>query len=158
GEGYSMTMATRSYIVTAAAGGIGSELISLLVGRGDNVYAVDISTRRLAALQERVGGGAGQLVTRKADVTRGGSGKEAVDEAIKCFSRIDGLANIAGGIVGIGNDLIDCDIEQVSAEDFRKSFQLNVDSAFMMIRALVPHFGGNRYGKIANVASLAAFG
>jgi NAD(P)-dependent dehydrogenase (short-subunit alcohol dehydrogenase family) len=153
-----VTDAARSYVVTAASGGIGGALVTLLLGRGDNVFAVDISGKRNAALEARFAGSKGKLVTLKADVTDEAAAADAVKKAIETFGRIDGLANIAGGIVGIGTDLIDCDIEKVSAEDFRGSFRLNVDSAFLMIRALVPHFAGNGYGKVVNVASMAALG
>ena len=39
-----------------------------------------------------------------------------------------------------------------------QTLRLNVDSAFLMTRALVPAFKAARYGKVVNVASLAAFG
>ncbi len=36
--------------------------------------------------------------------------------------------------------------------------RLNLHTSFLMTRALVPHFRSRRYGKVVNVASLAAFG
>ena len=43
----------RAYVVTAAAGGIGTELVGLLLGEGARVLACDISSRRLSTLAER---------------------------------------------------------------------------------------------------------
>jgi 7-alpha-hydroxysteroid dehydrogenase len=149
---------SRNYIVTAAAGGIGGELVGLMLERGDNVFAIDISSKRGAALKERFADAPGQLHIAKSDITDEQAVAQVVALAIESLGMVHGLANIAGGIVGIGSDLIDCDIETVSAADFRNSFVLNVDSAFLMTRALVPHFGAAGYGKVVNVASMAAFG
>jgi 7-alpha-hydroxysteroid dehydrogenase len=151
-------MSSRNYVVTAAAGGIGGELVGMMLARGDNVFAVDISSKRGDALKQRFMEAPGRLMTVKADVTDEHSVAQAVDQAISTLGTVHGLANIAGGIAGIGDDLIDCEIEAVSPADFRNSFVLNVDSAFLMTRALVSHFSKNGYGKVVNVASMAAFG
>lgn len=153
-----MSDAARSYVVSAAAGGIGSELVGLLLGAGANVFACDISSRRLAALAERYAADAARLQTLKAD-TADEAGVESVRHAaLDRFAAIDGLANIAGGIVGIGADLIDRPIDRIGLDDFRQTYRLNVESAFLMTGAFVPHFRERRYGKVVNVASLAAFG
>src|SRR5262249_45582520 len=83
---------------------------------------------------------------------------QAAQAAIERFSTLHGLANVAGGIAGIGEDVIDRPIERITAEDYRQTVRLNLDSAFFMTRALVPHFRSKRYGQVVNVASLAAFG
>jgi 7-alpha-hydroxysteroid dehydrogenase len=130
----------------------------MMLTRGDNVFAVDISSKRGEALRQRFVEAPGRLTTIKADVTDENTVSQVVAQAIEALGKVHGLANIAGGIAGIGDGLIDCEIEAVSAADFRNSFVLNVDSAFLMTRALVPHFSESSYGKVVNVASMAAFG
>src|SRR5207248_2596135 len=148
----------RSYIVTAAAGGIGSELVGLLLEAGARVLACDISSRRLAALVERHQNYREQLQTLKAD-TADEAGVESVRRAAQDSLEEDhGLANIAGGIVGIGEDLIDRPLEKITLDEFQQTWRLNLQGTFLMTRAFVPHFRGRRYGKVVNVASLAAFG
>ena len=78
--------------------------------------------------------------------------------AVERFGTVHGLANVAGGIAGIGEDVIDRPIEHIGLEEMHQTFRLNVDTAFLLTKALVPAFKANRYGKIVNVASLAAFG
>ena len=123
------------------------------------MLACDISGKRLAALEERAGparagaavGAEGRCRRRE----RGGHSRRQA--AIERFGTIHGLANVAGGIAGIGEDLIDRPIDRITFDDSTdRATQL--DSAFLMTRALVPHFRENRYGKVVNVASLAAFG
>ena len=148
----------RGYVVTAAAGGIGTELVGLLLEDGAKVFACDISSRRLAALAEKFATHESRLRTLKADTADEGGVESVRRAALEAFGEIHGLANIAGGIVGIGEDLIDRAMEKISVDEFRQTYRLNVESAFLMTRAFVPHFRERRYGKVANVASMAAFG
>jgi 7-alpha-hydroxysteroid dehydrogenase len=153
-----MSHAARAYVVTAAAGGIGSELVGILLGEGARVLACDISSRRLAALSERFPQHREQLITLKAD-TADEAGVDNVSRlAQDKLGDVHGLANVAGGIVGIGEDLIDRPLEKITLDEFQQTYRLNLQSAFLMIRALTPHFRARRYGKVVNVASLAAFG
>ncbi len=153
-----MNHAQRTYVVTAAAGGIGTELVGLLLKQGANVMACDISSRRLATLAERHRADASRLSVLKADSADEAGVDSVRSAAHERFGSVHGLANIAGGIVGIGEDLIDRPIDKISLDEFQKTYRLNLQSAFLMTRALVPHFRQQKYGKVVNVASLAAFG
>jgi 7-alpha-hydroxysteroid dehydrogenase len=153
-----MSHAQRNYIVTAAAGGIGGELVMLLLAGGANVLACDISGKRLAALQERAKAGTDRLSVLKVDVgDEDGSGL-VIKTAFEQFGTVHGLANVAGGIAGIGEDLIDRPLEKITLAEYEQTLRLNLHTAFLMTRALVPHFRANHYGKVVNVASMAAFG
>lgn len=153
-----MSHAGRNYIVTAAAGGIGGELVMLLLAGGANVLACDISGKRLTALQERAKVGTDRLGILKVDVGDENGAELAVNTAIESFGTVHGLANVAGGIAGIGEDLIDRPIEKISLAEYEQTVRLNLHTAFLMTRTVVPHFRVKRYGKVVNVASMAAFG
>ncbi len=153
-----MSHAQRSYLVTAAAGGIGGELVMLLLEAGASVLACDISGKRLAVLEERAGSRRERLAVLKVDVAEEKGANQATEAAIERFGTLHGLANVAGGIAGIGEDIIDRPIDRITPEEYQQTVRLNLDSAFFMTRALVPHFRAQHYGKVVNVASLAAFG
>lgn len=153
-----MSHAQRNYVVTAAAGGIGGELVMLLLADGANVLACDISGKRLAALQERAKVGTDRLSALKVDVGDEKGADLACNAGIEQFGTVHGLANIAGGIAGIGEDLIDRPIERITFAEYEQTLRLNLHTAFLMTRGMVPHFRGKHYGKVVNVASLAAFG
>ncbi len=153
-----MTEGKESVVVTAAAGGIGGALVEQLLEAGYGVYACDISSRRLAALAERLAGRADRLETCKADVGDPEAATRIAAAAIERFGAVSGLANVAGGIAGIGEDVIDRAPERITVEELEQSYRLNLQTAFVMSRALMEHFGERGYGKIANVASLAAWG
>ena len=153
-----MSHAQRNYIVTAAAGGIGGELVMLLIADGANVLACDISGKRLAALQERARVGPERLSVLKVDAATEGGAELSCRTAIEMFGTVHGLANIAGGIAGIGEDIIDRPIDRITFEEYEQTLRLNLHTSFLMTRALVPHLRDRHYGKVVNVASLAAFG
>jgi len=55
---------------------------------------------------------------------------------------------------GLGSD----PLGGITLEDFHQTFRLNVDTAFVMTKTAVSVFRKAGYGKVVNVASLAAFG
>lgn len=150
-------LSERTYIVTGAGGGIGRAAVVRLLRAGSNVMAVDVSSRRLNGTVEAAHELPGTLRTIKVDVTSEAAVQEAVDYAMTEFRSVQGIANVAGGMVGIGRDVYDVLLETISLNSFLEMYALNVNSAFLMCRALEKHFIAQGYGKIVNVASLAAF-
>jgi NAD(P)-dependent dehydrogenase (short-subunit alcohol dehydrogenase family) len=147
----------RTYIVTGAGGGIGSAAAARLLRVGSKVVGVDLSSRRLAETVEKTHDLPGTLRTIKADVTAEAGVQDAIDFAMHEFGSVQGIANVAGGMVDINRDVYDIPLDSISLDSFVQMYALNVNSAFLMCRALEKHFIAQGYGKIVNVASLAAF-
>jgi len=147
----------RSYIVTGGGGGIGGATVLRLLRTGANVLAVDISSKRLNAMKERAAGLPGRVEVLKADITAEEGAAGSVQLAIETFGDLHGIANVAGGMPAYAADAMDCPLETMTLDYFHQMFALNVDSAFLMSKAATPHFKSRNYGKIVNVASLAAF-
>ena len=57
--------------------------------------------------------------------------------SIERFESVHGLANVAGGIAGIGEDLIDRPLDRIGFAEFEQTLRLNLHSTFLMTRALV---------------------
>jgi NAD(P)-dependent dehydrogenase (short-subunit alcohol dehydrogenase family) len=152
-----LPLESRTYIVTGAGGGIGGAAAARLLRTGANVVGVDLSGRRLeqAAIQNK--DLAGQFRTFKANLTDEGDTRAAVQFAMAEFGSVQGLANVAGGMTNIDRDVYDKALSDISLDYFVDTFALNVNSAFLMAKALEAHFYAQGYGKIVNVASLAAF-
>lgn len=147
----------RTYVVTGAGGGIGGAAVARLLRVGSHVVGVDLSSRRLAETEEATKHLPGVLRTFKADVISEAGTQDAVAYALAEFGEVHGVANVAGGMVNIDRDVYDIPLESISLESFQQMYALNVNSAFLMCRALEKHFTAQGYGKVVNVASLAAF-
>ncbi len=152
-----MTDQKRTYIVTGAAGGIGGATARRLLRTGANVLGVDISARRLATFIETCDGLAGAVATYRADLSDDDSAKAVVAECLARFGGLHGIANVAGGMIDIVPESMDRPLAQISLAYFHRTFAVNVDTAFLMAKHSEPHFVAQGYGKICNVASLAAF-
>lgn len=152
-----MNSSNRTYIVSGAAGGIGGATVARLLRAGGQVLATDISQRRLQALVERHPEHAEQLAIVRADLTSEPATQAVVRACLERFGALHGIANIAGGMVDIKADSMDRPLQQIGHEYFRRTYALNTESAFLMCKAAEPHFAAQGYGKIVNIASLAAF-
>jgi len=147
----------RSYIVTGGGGGIGGATVLRLLRTGANVLAIDISSKRMNAIKEQSTGLPGRIEILKADITAEKPAAQSVEYALEMFGDLHGLANVAGGMPDYVASDQDRPLATVTLDYFHRMFALNVDSAFLMSKAAAPHFQRKKYGKIVNVASLAAF-
>ena len=81
------------------------------------------------------------------DVTDGDSIKKAVDTIIKNEGRIDVLVNNSGyGLYGA--------LEDVSMEEARAQFEVNVFSLAELIQLVLTHMRKQKSGRIINVSSM----
>ncbi len=123
-------------VVTAAGQGIGRASAELFAREGARVIAADINPDTLATL---VG-----CETHALDLTDGA----AIRAFAETIGGIDVLFNCAG-FVHAGSLLT------TEEEDFDFSFDLNVRSAYRMIRAFLPAMIARGGGSIVNMASVA---
>jgi NAD(P)-dependent dehydrogenase (short-subunit alcohol dehydrogenase family) len=73
-----------------------------------------------------------------------------VDGTLQAFGRIDGLVNIAGGYRA------GAPVHEMTLSDWEFMFAINVRSALLASRAVVPHFLRQGSGAIVNVGSRSA--
>lgn len=141
-------------LVTGAAHGFGRAIASAFSRRGASVWACDILGDELAETERLCAAAGGSCITRIVDVTD----KQAVDAFVAAAAeqtgRIDILVNDAGGVLGqVGRPL-----EEVSAEDWQRIFDVNVTGAFYCSQAVAPVMKAARRGRIINISSGAGLG
>jgi 2-keto-3-deoxy-L-fuconate dehydrogenase len=124
-------------LVTAAGQGIGRACAELFARQGARVIAVDINAATLATLSG--------METRRVDLTDGA----AIEALSRDVGGIDILFNCAG-FVHAGTLLTTTDA------DFDFSFNLNVKSAYRMIRSFLPAMIARGGGSIINMSSVAS--
>jgi NAD(P)-dependent dehydrogenase (short-subunit alcohol dehydrogenase family) len=131
-------------LVTGAAGGIGTAIVSAFGRAGARVLALDIKDDALSAA---LGGMAHTVWTRCCDASREEDVRAAVAEAVDMFGRIDVLVN------GAASDEPRATIVELSPATWDQTFAANVRSAFLMSRAIVPVMAKTGGGSIIHIAS-----
>jgi NAD(P)-dependent dehydrogenase (short-subunit alcohol dehydrogenase family) len=133
-------------LITGASRGIGRSIAETFVREGARVV---ICGRKQAALDEvakEIGAGVKPIachVGRPDDLQR------MVEEAVNSFGRIDILVNNAGTNVAQGPCL------EVDESKFDKMIEVNLKSAFRLIKLLAPGMCERGNGSIINVASVS---
>jgi len=136
-----MRLKNKNIIVTAAAQGIGKATAEMFAKEGANVIATDINEEKLNDLGENNP----QLQTIKLDATN----KIDVENFCKSIQDIDVLFH-AVGFVHHGT-LLDC-----SDEEFHRSINVNIYSAYLMSYNLIPKMLEKNKGNIILVSSAAS--
>jgi 2-keto-3-deoxy-L-fuconate dehydrogenase len=132
-------LAGKRALVTAAGQGIGRATAMAFADNGAQVVATDVAADKLADLIDT------RFVTRRLDARDGAAIAALADE----IGAIDILFNCAG-FVHHGTIL------DAEPEDWDFSFDLNVRSMYLMIRAFLPKMIAAGGGSIINMASTAS--
>ena len=139
-------MALKVWFITGASKGFGMELTRAALAAGDTVVA----TARNPETINKAFGKNEHLLTLPLDVTNEKQAKEAVEQTLKQFGQIDVLVNNAGrGLVGA--------VEEVTAEEVRSAFAVNVEGTLNVSRAVLPSMRARKSGRILNLSSVGGF-
>lgn len=131
---------SKVILITGCSSGIGRCLAQRLSQSG---YTVVATARRIEPLVDIPAS-----LKLPLDVTQPDSVSEAVARTLKQFGSIDVLINNAGYTM-LGA------LEEVSDEQTRQVFDVNVFGALRMIRAVVPQMRKQGSGRIINISSIA---
>lgn len=142
---------TRHAIVTGASRGIGRAIALGLAERGYDLALTDIGPQQgaLAAVADEIAERGRRCVTITADVSNPEDCRRSAAEAVRGLGHVDALVNNAG-ILKLAS------IEELTPEIWDTTFAVNARGVFQMTQALIPHMRERRYGRIVNIASLAA--
>lgn len=136
-------MEGRRYIVTGAAGGIGSAITQVLVEQGARVAMVDLDGERVGKVATNFD--PTKVLPLSCDVTNEADVAAAVETVVDTWDGIDGLVNNAGAVV------LDTAWD-AGAADWRRQLDVNVTGTFLCSRQVGSHLK-ERGGAIVNVAS-----
>jgi NAD(P)-dependent dehydrogenase (short-subunit alcohol dehydrogenase family) len=133
-------------LITGAASGIGRATADLFVREGAHVVAADIQDDKGARMVEEHGKA---LRYVRCDVMQEADIRNAVDETIRTFGRIDTLFNNAGAPGP--NETADA----ITRQSFDEVMHMHVLAAMLGMKHAVPHMRAIGGGSIMSTASIA---
>lgn len=142
----------KSGIITGGAKGIGRATALRFVAEGGRVAILDKEVAEsdfAESLRRDVGDGANRLLYLATDVTD----EHAVAEAVSRAEREIGPADILVNDVGLGAN--PRPIEDISRDEWDEFMAINVTSAFLVTRSVLPGMRSRKYGRIVNLSSNA---
>lgn len=137
----------KTWLVTGASQGLGLSLVKQLLQQGANVAAV---SRNPDHLSNAVGGVSDRLLPLQASVTDEAAVGRAITAAVDKFGSIDIVVNNAG--YGLGGS-----IEELSDEETRANFEVNVFGTLNVIRKVMPYLRAQGSGHIFNISSIGGY-
>jgi len=132
----------KKVVVAGATGGIGQQLLKLLLQGGAHVFITGRNAQKLEALVQSLGIPPSQSLAVDLSLE---SGVAALQQAVAAeLGTPDILVNLAG--IGIIKPF-----EQLSAEEFHRSLSTNLFGTFLFVRAFIPAMKEAKKGLIINV-------
>ena len=137
----------KVWFITGASKGLGLALTKKLLIAG---YRVAATSRNVESLREAVNEATDNFLSLEVDITDERSVEKAVQLTREKFGEINVVVNNAG--YGIGGA-----IEELSREEIRQSFDVNVFGTLNVIKKVMPILRDQHSGHIINIGSIAGF-
>lgn len=141
-------MDTRKvWLVTGASRGLGLSLVTKLLQQG---FCVMATSRNLESLIKEIGGVSDVFLPLEVSLTDNENVRAAIEKGIAHFGQLDVVVNNAGfGQIGT--------LEELTDEEARSSFDINVFGSLNIIRNAMSYLRENKSGYIFNIASIGGF-
>jgi short-subunit dehydrogenase len=142
------SLTRRAAIVTGASSGIGEATARRLAENGFDVALIARRKDRLEILTLEIAEAGGRAIPIAADLADEQATARAAREALDGLGRIDLLVNNAGYSPGRA-------VEQITRQELRHIFDVNLFSALQLIGAVTPQMRSQGSGLIINIGSVA---
>jgi NAD(P)-dependent dehydrogenase (short-subunit alcohol dehydrogenase family) len=127
-------------LIAGGSGALGQTVVAAFTRAGAQVIAADRH-----APSALIAGGAAM----KADVADEADVQRLVNDVVRKAGRIDALINLVGGFA-VGR------VEETDAALWQRMLTMNVTTAFLLSKAVIPHMVARGTGRILHVAAWAA--
>ncbi|WP_431320222.1 glucose 1-dehydrogenase [Rhizobium sp. YTU87027] len=140
-------LAGKVAVVTGGSKGIGAAIARALAAEGAQVVVNYASSKAGAdAVVETITAAGGKAIAVQGDVSKAEQAQGLVDAAVKEFGQLDVLVNNSGVYEF-------APIEQVTEEQYRRMFDVNVLGVLLSTKAALKHL--DEGGSIINISSAA---
>ena len=125
-------------LITGGAGALGQTVVPAFVSAGASVILGDLNPPQLSG-----------VTSLKADFTDQTQVRDLVNEVLRTSGRLDALINLIGGFAS--GRVVDTDVSL-----WQRMVAMNLTSAFLLSKAVLPSMLERRQGRIVHVAARAA--
>lgn len=136
-------------VVTGASSGLGADAARAYAAYGADVALLARRKDKLDAVVKEIEAMGRNAIAIACDVSNEQNVKQAIDEVMARFGKIDILLNNAG--IAAGGS-----VETLTEEAWDQSMDINVKGIFLLSKYVVPHMRERKYGRIVNIASVNA--
>ena len=136
-------------VITGAGQGIGLAYAERFLAEGAKVVVAEINDERAESAMRQLAG-QGDATFVKTDISNEESAAACAQATLDAFGRLDILVNNAALYYDIQN-------ERNDYEYLQRVFAVNLHGAWLMARACAPHMVEQRWGRIINQSSDAAY-
>jgi len=144
-----MRLEGRVALVTGGGRGIGKAIVTAFAREGAKVAINDIDLKLAQETANAIRLTGHEALPIKADTSKSVQVKEMIQKIIKTYERIDILVNNAGIFSSVAFD-------DMTEEEWDRVINVNLKGVFLCSQAVIGSMKKQRWGKIVNVASLAA--
>ena len=144
-------LTNKTAIITGATGGAGKEICRLFAREGANVVICARNDAEGAALETELNTSGSNALYIKTDVTAENEVRHCVDKTLSQYGTIDILVNVAC-IMTLDTGYL----HDASAESFDMDIAINLKSAFLMSKHVLPTMLKKQTGVIINFSSVSA--
>lgn len=145
-----MLLEGKTAIVTGGGRGIGRAIAREFAGEGAAVIVASRSAKEIDGVAAEIQQAGGRAKAVAADVSKAAECEKIVRAARDAFGAIDILVNNAGILGPVAP------IEGTTLELWSETIAINLTSAFLMSRLVVPEMYERGSGAILNISSVAA--
>ncbi len=142
-----MSLGGKVTMITGASRGIGREIARLLAEEGSDLVLVARDTPALEEIRRECSDKGVRAEALPLDLSDPAAVERGIGEAAKGIPRLDHLVNNAGATR-------DALLLRMKREDWDSVLAVNLTSAFLVTRAVVPLMVKARYGRIVNISSV----
>jgi len=140
----------RVALVTGGSKGIGAAIVQQLAQEGVRVAFCARPSAAMSALESEIRQSGGTCIALPADVSDVASITATVEAAAARWGGLDILVNNVGGALRFGG------FEELSDEDWLRSFEFNFMSCVRFTRAALPHLRKSSLRRVINISSISA--
>ena len=146
-----MTLAGRGAVVTGAGRGIGMAVTRALAGAGAAVVAMARTRDQVEGLATELRAAGRQARAVAGDVTNPADVRALAQAAETELGHVDILVNSAGAAHS-------APLHKLTLEDWNRLLAVNATGTFLCTQAFLPGMLERRWGRVANIASVAGLG